>query len=67
MKFTSRKFILTVVIITLSAILPMLYKWLGVGEAVTITVLGIMAGVGTAYGFVNIKAKESGASKDEEE
>jgi hypothetical protein len=65
MKFTSRKFILTVVIITLTALLPMAYKWLGVGEAVTMTVLGIMAGVGAAYGFVNVKAK--GKEKDESE
>jgi hypothetical protein len=62
MKFTSRKFILTIVILTLTALLPMAYKWLEVGDAVTMTVLGIMAGVGAAYGFINVKAKEKGQS-----
>lgn len=64
MKFKSRKFILTMIIIVLTAILPALYKYLQVGEAVTMTVLGILAGVGAAYGFINVKAKSIG-EKDE--
>jgi len=58
MKYGSRKFILTITIMALSALLPLAYKYVGVGDAVTMTVLGILAGVGTAYGFINLKAKE---------
>jgi len=64
MKYGSRKFILTIVIIVLSSIIPLGYKYMNVGDAVTMTVLGIMAGVGTAYGFVNIKAKEGKNEQD---
>jgi len=58
MKYGSRKFILTITIMALSALLPLAYKYVGVGDSVTMTVLGILAGVGTAYGFINLKAKE---------
>lgn len=54
-KFVSRKFFLTVFIVLLAVLAPIIYKDKGVQDAVTMTVLGILAGVGAAYGFLNIR------------
>lgn len=55
MKFFSRKFLLTLLVLGASSGLPVLYKQLEISEIVTLTVLGIIAGIGTAYGFINLK------------
>jgi len=75
-KFISRKFIMTVVVVLLVSVLPITYKTNEVGDTITMTVLAILAAVGAAYGFINVKdakleiqkkAKElvSGGSEDQ--
>lgn len=54
-RFLSRKFILTVLVILMVGGLPMVYKANGVSETVTMTVLLLLASVGAAYGFMNVK------------
>lgn len=44
---------------------PMLYKTNGVSDAVTMLVLGILAGIGSAYHFVNVKEAAIDANKAE--
>lgn len=48
---------LTVFVVLAAAILPIIYNRIGVSDAVTLSVLGIMAAVGSAYGFINAKQK----------
>lgn len=50
-KWSSRKLILTGVSILLLAVIPIIYHKLGIGEAVTLFVLGA---VGAAVGFYNV-------------
>lgn len=59
-KYFSRKFVLTVFISLLAVVVPVVYKDKGVSDTVLITVLGILSGVGVAYGFLNIKSKSLG-------
>lgn len=54
-KFLSRKFILTLIVIVLAGALPYVYKAAAVSDTITIAVLVLLAAVGTAYGFVNLK------------
>lgn len=54
-KFKSRKFLLTVFISIVSIFLPLAYKVNGISEAVTIAVLGILAGVGISFGIIEGK------------
>lgn len=54
-KFKSRKFLLTIFISVISIFLPLAYKVNGVSEAVTISVLGILAGVGISFGIIEGK------------
>lgn len=54
-KFLSRKFIVTIAVMILSVAAPILYQNLGVSETVTLTVLAMIGGVGTAYGVINYK------------
>lgn len=54
-KYLSRKFLLTVTILLLSSALPVIYKNSQVSDSVMLAVLAILAGVGTAYGFLNLK------------
>ena len=54
-KFLSRKFIITLLILGLAAIAPVLYKEKGVTDSIVMAVLGILAGVGFAYGVVSNK------------
>jgi hypothetical protein len=59
-KFLSRKFLLTIWISALSVAAPILFKKAEVSDVVILSVLGILGGVGVAYGFINMKAKEKG-------
>lgn len=62
-RFISRKFILTVVVLIMVGALPMIYKSNGVSETVTMTVLILLASVGAAYGFMNVKDAKVEAEK----
>lgn len=54
-KFFSRKFIVTLLVTMLASMLPVVYTKAGVGEGVMLAVLGILGGVGVAYGVINMK------------
>lgn len=54
-KFLSRKFIVTLLVTGLAAVLPFVYQKAGVSENVMLTVLAIIGGVGVAYGVINTK------------
>ena len=54
-KYFSRKFILTVMISCMSVGAPLVYKTQGVSDTITLAVIGILAGIGAAYGFINVK------------
>jgi hypothetical protein len=57
--YLSRKFILTILVLGMVGIGPITYKENGVSDTVTLTVLVILASVGVAYGFINIKDAKS--------
>lgn len=61
-KYFSRKFILTILISLMSAIAPVVYKKFDVSDMVTLSVLALLGGVGAAYGFINIKARDGGVA-----
>lgn len=54
-RFLSRKFILSVLILITAAIVPVVYKTMAVSDSVTMLVLGVIAGVGAAYGVINMQ------------
>jgi hypothetical protein len=55
MKYFSRKFILTLIVLILSAVSPYIYKQIDVSDTVALAVLAIFGGVGVAYGFINVQ------------
>lgn len=59
-RFLSRKFLVTILVSMLTAILPIAYQKTGVSETIMLAVLAIIGGVGVAYGVVNIKDKGNG-------
>lgn len=59
-KYFSRKFILTLMVTILSVVVPVVYTKMGVSDAVLMTVLALLGGVGVAYGFINVKDSQSG-------
>ena len=54
-KFLSRKFIISILIVVISFICPIVYQAMHVSDQVTMLVLGIIGGVGVAYGVINVK------------
>lgn len=56
--FISRKFIISQQVILAAVGLPILYSYLGISEMVTLTVLGVLTGVGSVYGVVNMVQKK---------
>jgi hypothetical protein len=59
-KSNSRKFKLTKWIIGLSTIIPVGFKLIGIGDEVTMMVLGVYVGAGGVYGIVNAVDKKWG-------
>jgi hypothetical protein len=59
-RIKSRKFLVSQQIILLAAGLPILYAHLGISESVTLTVLGVLTGVGGLYGIANSLSKKWG-------
>lgn len=59
-KIKSRKYLVSQQIILLAAALPILYARLGISESVTLTVLGVLTGVGGLYGIANSLSKKWG-------
>lgn len=55
LKYLSRKFLLTVLVIFCSVYFPKIYKEAGVSDSIALAVLALLGGVGVAYGFVNVK------------
>lgn len=55
MKYLSRKFLLTLLVVILSSVLPVVYKDKGVSDNVLLVVLALFGGIGAAYHFVNLK------------
>lgn len=54
-KYLSRKFIVTIFVSIASVAVPILFKNQEVSDTVSIMVLGIIGGIGTAYGIINLK------------
>jgi len=65
MKYFSRKFVLTVFVLLLAVIAPVAYKDKGVSDMVLLAVLGILSGVGVAYGFLNVREAKINSDKKE--
>jgi len=65
MKYFSRKFVLTVFVLLLAVIAPVVYKDKGVSDMVLLAVLGILSGVGVAYGFLNVREAKINSDKKE--
>lgn len=59
-KFISRKFVMSLVVIGLSTIVPIAYKLFGIDDATTMVVLGLYGSVGAVYGVVNTLNKKYG-------
>lgn len=57
-KLTSRKFWLTQQTVCLSVLVPLLFKYVGLSETVTLTVLGTVGAVGSLYGVINTVDKK---------
>jgi hypothetical protein len=55
----SRKFILSHLAIGVSIGLPILYKYLGIADAITMSVLGVVSFSAFGYGVNNILAKKT--------
>jgi hypothetical protein len=49
-----RKFVIALIVMIVSVAAPALYKHLEVSDAITMMVLGIIGGIGVAYGAVNV-------------
>jgi hypothetical protein len=64
-KYFSRKFVLTVFISVLAVLAPVVYKDKGVSDMVLLAVLGILSGIGVAYGFLNVKEAKLNSDKKE--
>lgn len=59
-KEKSRKYKLTKIIIVLATIIPVGFKLLGIGDDVTMMVLGVYVSAGGVYGIVNAIDKKWG-------
>lgn len=54
-KYLSRKFLVTIFVALSSVVVPILFKHAEVSDTVVLMVLGILGGIGTAYGILNVK------------
>ena len=54
-KWLSRKFVVTIIVFCAAIFIPILYKHAGVSETVILAVLGIVGGIGVAYGIINVQ------------
>ena len=54
-KYLSRKFIISILTFITASGLPMLYKYLGISDVITMTVLGLVSSVAVGYGLINVK------------
>lgn len=57
-KLTSRKFWLTQQTVVLSVCVPLLFKYVGLSESVTLMVLGTVGAVGSLYGVISAMDKK---------
>ena len=55
MKYLSRKFIITILILLFSSAIPVVYKGAGVSDMVVMAVLTILGAIGSAYHVANVK------------
>ena len=53
--YFSRKWLVTVAVLTMAYQIPMAFKKAEVSEGVTMMVLGIIVAAGVAYGVLNVK------------
>lgn len=61
MKYLSRKFLITLLLMILSSVLPLVYHKDGVSDTVTLTVLGLMTSIGVAYKIANVAESKKDA------
>lgn len=53
-KIISRKFIVTLLVMLVTVIVPIIYKKSEISDSIIMTVLAIVGGIGVAYGVVNV-------------
>jgi hypothetical protein len=53
-KVLSRKFVVTILIMIASVVVPLMYKKAGVSDSIVMAVLALLGGVGVAYKVVNV-------------
>jgi len=63
-KLKSRKFWLAQQVILLSVAVPLLYRYAGITESVTLVTLGVLSGAGALYGVVNTVDKKLNGRDD---
>lgn len=54
MKFKSRKLWIALLSMVVAIIVPVIYQKVGMSEALTFAVLGVVASVGAVYGGLNV-------------
>lgn len=66
-KFLSRKFVVTILVMLLGVFVPVIYQKSGVSESLMLAVIALLSGVGVAYGVVNLKESKIDLLKSKEE
>lgn len=54
-KYFSRKFVVALLVLVLSALMPLLYRGQEVSDTVTLAVLAIFSSIAIGYGIINVK------------
>lgn len=64
-KWSSRKWLLTISCIALFILIPVVYSKMGIGETITLVVLGAIGSSLGFYNFANVIAKKYGVAEEE--
>ncbi len=57
-RFTSRKLIISFITSIMASTIPIAYKYIGISDAVTMSVLGIISAIALGYGGLNLIEKK---------
>lgn len=64
LKFLSRKLLVTFLVMGATAGIPLLNRWAGVSDPITMMALGIIGGIAGAYQIANVKSKQDQGGSD---
>ncbi len=62
-KYFSRKFVVALIVLLLSALVPLLYRGQEVSDTVTLAVLAIFSSIAIGYGIINVNDAKLGIAK----